>query len=258
MNRHSHRPTPPRATLRRFIGLTGLALALLVPSRRSRPRPGRPTPPTQPAPLTSGPGSTRYDHTGWRVNLVGTGSNAAYVLAPKGPAPRQAPLAVITHGYFEYSGYDQMYELVRHTVLSGHVVIYPRYQTSEAAPCPGPFNIQPCLAAATTGIKAGLKFLRTHPRWTQPRLDRTSYFGFSFGGIITANLANRWKKLGLPEPRAIMLDDPHDGGLAERANLRSTRRSKASLRPPCSYATPEPKASSPPSPPAAATRSSRA
>ena len=47
----------------------------------------------------------------------------------------------------------------------------------------------------------------------QPQLGKTSYFGFSFGGIITANLANRYRQLHLPKPRAIFLDDPHDGGL---------------------------------------------
>ena len=46
----------------------------------------------------------------------------------------------------------------------------------------------------------------------QPLRQRTSYFGFSFGGIITANLANRFRSLHLPRPRAIFLEDPHDGG----------------------------------------------
>ena len=48
----------------------------------------------------------------------------------------------------------------------------------------------------------------------QPQLAKTSYFGFSFGGIVTANLTNRYRKLQLPKPRAIFLDDPHDGALA--------------------------------------------
>ncbi len=47
----------------------------------------------------------------------------------------------------------------------------------------------------------------------QPDVSRASYFGFSFGGILTANLTNRYRKLHLPKPRAIFLDDPHDGGL---------------------------------------------
>ena len=70
------------------------------------------------------------------------------------------------------------------------------------------------MTAAVNGIRGGLKYLRAGKRRVQPRLDRTSYFGFSFGGIITANLANRYEALHLPKPRAIFLDDPHDGGLA--------------------------------------------
>jgi len=107
-----------------------------------------------------------------------------------------------------------MYELVRHTVRKGSIVIYPRWQTDIATPCPGPFDIEPCVAAAVTAIRAGLAHLQADPSRVQPRLARTSYFGFSFGGIITANLTNRWASLDLPEPRAIFFEDPHDGGLA--------------------------------------------
>ena len=67
------------------------------------------------------------------------------------------------------------------------------------------------LAARDPGAIA---YLRARPkRRLQPDLKRTSYFGFSFGGIITANLTDRYRKLDLPKPRAIWLEDPHDGGL---------------------------------------------
>jgi hypothetical protein len=69
------------------------------------------------------------------------------------------------------------------------------------------------MASALHGIQGALAFLQSDPTRAQPELDRTSYFGFSFGGIITANLANRHVELGLPSPRAIFFDDPHDGGL---------------------------------------------
>ena len=69
------------------------------------------------------------------------------------------------------------------------------------------------MSSAVSGINGALDFLRADPNRVQPQLGKTSYFGFSFGGIITANLANRWRPLGLPKPRAIFLDDPHDGGL---------------------------------------------
>jgi pimeloyl-ACP methyl ester carboxylesterase len=92
-------------------------------------------------------------------------------------------------------------------------VIFPRWQTGIATPCPGPIDIEPCMNSAVAGIRGALAFLRAHPRRVQPQLGRTSYFGFSFGGIITANLANRYRTLHLPRPRAIFLDDPHDGAL---------------------------------------------
>lgn len=176
---------------------------------------------TQPGPPIKGPGRVSYLFNGWRVGQGGSGPNAYYVFAPRTRSgasatetmPRHLPLALVLHGYGDYTGFQQMYELVRHTVLAGNVVIYPRWQTDVASPCPGPLNIEPCMDSALAGIRGGLQFLAQHPRWVQPRLDRTSYFGFSFGGIITANLANRYQRLGLPKPRAIFFDDPHDGAL---------------------------------------------
>lgn len=170
-------------------------------------------PVTQPPQPASGPGGSDYPHADWRVSSGGEGADAWYVFEPAGPRVERAPLAVIMHGYYEYSGYDSMYELIRHTVRQGSIVIYPRWQTGVAAPCPGPFDIEPCIDSALAGIRGGLSYLRREPGHARPRLDRASYLGFSFGGIITANLANRWRSLELPKPRAIFLEDPHDGGL---------------------------------------------
>jgi hypothetical protein len=69
------------------------------------------------------------------------------------------------------------------------------------------------MSSAVRGIRDALAHLRTRPGRVRPQLRRTSYFGFSFGGVITANLANRYRSLHLPRPRAIFLEDPHDGGL---------------------------------------------
>jgi hypothetical protein len=68
------------------------------------------------------------------------------------------------------------------------------------------------MTSALNGIRGAIAFLHNNPSRVQPELERTSYFGFSFGGIITANLMNRYAALALPEPRVIFLDDPHDGG----------------------------------------------
>lgn len=167
---------------------------------------------SQPSQPTKGPGGSTYAHADWRVSSGGTGSDAWFVFEPIDPKPASAPLAIVMHGYYEFQGYNQMYEFIRHTVRKGNIVIYPRWQTDIAVPCPGPFDIEPCIASSLNGIQGALAYLAESADRVQPQLDRTSYFGFSFGGILTANLTNRYTALGLPKPRVIFLEDPHDGG----------------------------------------------
>jgi len=166
----------------------------------------------QPKQPRSGPGGSDYTND-FRVSEGGSGDDAWYVFEPTKPRPEKAPVAIVLHGYGEFAGYETMRSLVEHTVKKGAVVIYPRWQTGIATPCPGPFNIEPCVDSATTAIKDALAYLRDSPSRVQPDTSRASYLGFSFGGIVTANLTNRYAALGLPKPRAIFFEDPHDGGL---------------------------------------------
>jgi hypothetical protein len=193
-----------------FVGTAFVA----VPAQGDGPvaQPGRTI--TQPKPLESGPGSTRYAHRDWRVSQGGEGVDAWFAFEPIKPKPKRAPLAIITHGYGEFEGYARLHELIRHTVLKGNVVIFPRWQITDYDPCPGPFHIKACMDAAVTGIEDALSFLRADRNRVQPDITRTSYYGYSFGGIMTANMANQYKQYGLPKPRAIFLDDPHDGEVA--------------------------------------------
>ena len=179
---------------------------------QSEPGPGD-TDSRQPRQATSGPGGSDYLHGAWTVSSGGEGVYGWYVFEPSDPKPVSAPLAIIMHGYNEYAGFDMMYELIRHTVRKGNVVIYPRWQTGLGAPCVGAYDIEPCLTSARVGIVGALKFLEGAGR-VRPQLEKTSYFGYSFGGIMAANLTNRHAAWGLPVPRAIFFDDPHDGGNA--------------------------------------------
>ena len=204
------------------VTVLGACLALVVPAdaaettRDTRaPEPTVVTDARQPPQAKRGPGGSAADHGDWRVSEGGTGADAWYVFEPIDPQPRSAPVAVMLHGYYEYAGYGQLHEFIRHTVLRGSIVIYPRWQTGTAAPCPGPFDIEPCVQAAVAGIKGALAYLRDDPSRVHPKTRRTIYFGHSFGGIVTTNLANRYRELGLPKPRAVFLDDPHDGGLKD-------------------------------------------
>lgn len=168
------------------------------------------TPPTQ---AETGPGGKDHRHAEVRISQGGSGYNAYYVFEPAAPRPASAPLVVITHGYMEFAGYSMHKDLIMHTVRQGNVVIYPRWQTFVWTPCAGSFNSERCMASAAKGILDGIGFLKADPTRVQPELDKTSYFGFSFGAVITANLVNRWASLKLPQPRVIFLDEPHDGGL---------------------------------------------
>lgn len=194
------------------MGTLTPATAATTPHTRP-PQPDVVTAATQPEQPRSGPGGSAYRNGDWRVSSGGVGSDAWYVFEPVEPAPRSAPVAIVMHGYYELAGYDQMYEFIRHTVRTGTIVVYPRYQTDVTVPCPGPFDIEPCITSAVRGIRGALQFLRADPHRVQPRLASASYFGFSFGGIITADIANRHAALHLPTPSVMFLDDPHDGGL---------------------------------------------
>ncbi len=169
---------------------------------------------TQPPQPKTGPGGSAHSHAGMRVTAGGEGADGWYVFEPMGPRPARAPVTVVTHGYYEFSGHRQLDAFIRHTVLRGSIVIYPRWQTGIAEPCPGPYLIGPCIDSEVAGIRGALSYLRADRKdRVQPVTSKASYFGFSFGGIITANMANRWRALGVPKPRVIFLDDPHDGGL---------------------------------------------
>jgi hypothetical protein len=189
------------------IAATALAAALALASAVGAT--GAITQPQQPK---HGPGGSDYTSSGVRVSAGGSGADAWYAFEPTKPRPDKAPLAIVMHGYGEFSGYDSMAGLIEHTVRTGSVAIYPRWQTGIATPCPGPFNIEPCIVSAVNGIDGALEYLRSEGH-VKPQLRRTSYFGFSFGGIVTADMTNRYRSLGIPKPRAIFLDDPHDGAL---------------------------------------------
>ncbi len=109
--------------------------------------------PPQPKP---GPGGSDSSHKGVRVSSGGEGADAWFAFEPTGPRLKKAPLAIVMHGYGEFEGYSQMEAFIDHTVRKGTVVIYPRWQTGIATPCPGPVDIEPCIDSAVAGINGAL------------------------------------------------------------------------------------------------------
>ena len=161
---------------------------------RCSPRSARRRPPaavTQPPQPKSGPGGSDYPHRGWRVSSGGSGSDAWYVFEPARPRPAGAAGD-------------------RHARLLRVLGLRPDVRADPAHRAQGQRRHLPALADRRRRALPGPVRHRAvhdvggerHPRRpvvparaaerrVQPRLGRTSYFGFSFGGIITANLANR-------------------------------------------------------------------
>ena len=162
----------------------------------------------------TGPGGSETIFGDVRITEGGSGNDAWYLAEPIDPRPKSAPLVVMMHGYFEFSGHTQLGAVLRHTAAEGNVVIYPRWQTGPADPCPGSFNLVPCEVAAANAIKGAVSYLQANPTThVQPRLADTTYIAHSFGAVLAVNLANKHQRYDIPQPKALWLDEPDDSGL---------------------------------------------
>ncbi|MFF5261030.1 hypothetical protein ACFY4C_18995 [Actinomadura viridis] len=163
-------------------------------------------PPPQPA---SGPGGADYLWASSIQRRV-TFADAAkdyWTFVPadwQGPGsrPRTAPLVVFMHGWVAD---DPKYYLdwIRHLVRKGNVIVFPRFQTSAQTP---PQEFTP---NAVFSIKQALAMLgKTSPVKPDTSLGMT-VMAHSWGGVVGANVANRWSAESLPEPKALMLAQPY-------------------------------------------------
>ena len=152
----------------RGVVATAVVVALAVAraggsAQRSRSHPSRS--PGRAAATT--PTATGGSARAARATTPGTCSSRS----GRGREARRSP--IVMHGYGEYAGFNQLYEFIRHTVRKGSIVIYPRWQTNIATPCPGPFDIEPCMKSSLRGIRGALAYLRARPKKrVQPQLRR--------------------------------------------------------------------------------------
>ena len=188
--------------------------------RRGRPRgrsPSRPSPSPGRAAATTPTGMARPPRRRGRRRLVRVRADQARVRRRR--RSRSSCTATTSS-----PATTQLHELIRHTVRKGSIVIYPRWQTDVADPVPRPTRHRAVhrlgaerhrrrdrLPAGGSGPRAAaagqdelLRVLVRRHRHREPREP----------------VARRWD---CPKPRAIFLDDPHDGGLAGPGRARSRR-----------------------------------
>lgn len=157
--------------------------------------------PGQPA---TGPGGADYQHRAVAFFDSASRADGYWLFEPAAPRPDSAGVVVFMHGYGAYNpmAYGKW---IKHLVAKGNIVIYPRYQKNLLIPRPESFPKN-----AAIGIRQALKQLQ-HGDHVRPCLDKVTYIGHSYGGVIISNLGIHWQQLGIPKPAAMLLCEPGSG-----------------------------------------------
>lgn len=169
----------------------------------------------QPAQPASGPGGSDYKHADITAFEYGEGNGQYWIFEPSDPKPESAPVIVFLHGWSAM--YPKVYGgWIRHLVLRGNIVIYPRYQESLKVPQPEMYD------AAVAAVKDALAKLE-EPEHVRPDLARFAVVGHSLGGVLTADLAALSGRNGLPVFRAAMPVEPGDTSTARSPSFLKER-----------------------------------
>jgi hypothetical protein len=211
--------------MRRAVRLTVVVVAALVVAFGLATPPALavdPSPPGQPA---TGPGGASYQWSGanvvfhsfypyvdldyWTYEPVGwTGGGAA---------PTSAPTVVFVHGY---TANDPSYygNWLWHLARKGNVIIFPRYQTTYTSSLYFTSN-------AIWSVKDAFNWLSYWPA-VKPDLSKgMTLVSHSWGGPVSANIANRYASEGLPTPKALMFAEPFNSNVdASRSGIPSTTK----------------------------------
>lgn len=172
-----------------------------------------PTPPTQPA---SGPGGSTLPWSGTSITArtLFPDQKSYWIISPVGyvgpaPAPTILPLVVFLHGYSfnanlnTPSGYLSW---INHIARQGNVVVFPKYQNSFD------LNSSNWTPNAIASVKDALS--KPWPSIAADPAPGMLLVAHSAGGLVAANMANRYVANGLPTPKGMVLAMPYqDAGL---------------------------------------------
>lgn len=138
-----------------------------------------------------------YPHKSVSRQEFGSGATSYWLFEPADPKPDSAPVVVFNHGWLAVNpgAYGAW---IDHLVRSGHIVIYPRYQT-DLATLPSDF-----LTNALTAIHDAFDVLETSPKHIHPDRTRFALIGHSAGGNLSAQIAAVAHEHKLPVPRAVV------------------------------------------------------
>lgn len=147
------------------------------------------------------PGSSEYNHSGVIERFFDDPRGSAYdywVFLPEGPVDQKAPVVVFLHGWFFFDPSNYQ-EWINHMVQRGNIVIFPRFQSN-----PIENDLFTFTNRALSAIEEAFKAIETDPSGIVADLDKVATVGYSIGGYLATNYANRAKERGLPQPQVLM------------------------------------------------------
>jgi len=113
-------------------------------------------------------------------------------------------LVIFNHGYGAIN--PMIYGAwIKHIVRQGNLVVFPRYQKNLVSPKPKKFT-----GNAAAGIKSAIENLRSKG-WLTENDFHLSFVAHSYGGVVSAGLADDYTGYGIPKPNAVMLCSPGSG-----------------------------------------------
>lgn len=150
----------------------------------------------------SGPGGAEYAHKKVEMVTGGKGAKKYWLYTPAEPAPKQAPVIMLVHGFGATDPERTYIGWIEHLVMRGNIVLFPIYQETALEPTD---NYAPNCAES---FKLAMEHLEGDKSRVQPLKEKFAIVGHSAGGMTTGNLAAQWEELGLPKPLAAMPVQP--------------------------------------------------
>ena len=115
--------------------------------------------------------------------------------------PDRVPVTFFLHGFSAVNPVAYQ-SWIRHIVLRGNALVYPRYQATNFVPTA---TYTPNAIAA---LGSGVDWLRANAK-PAPRFGQgVNVIGHSYGGSVAANVGARAREAGLPKPASMLIVNP--------------------------------------------------
>ncbi|GAB4274492.1 MAG: alpha/beta fold hydrolase [Candidatus Rifleibacteriota bacterium] len=160
--------------------------------------------PQGPVQPVEGPGGKIYRHKSLQTWQAGIGEDQYKVFEPDNPRPHSAGLVIFLHDWLASDpGYYMAW--IKHIVLKGWVVVFPKYQGSGELEKTWTFNI----------IRSVKDFLQENFKRGRIKIDadKIGIIGHGAGAVLAANVAAVDSYFGLPRCKAIFIAMPHQKNL---------------------------------------------